>query len=236
MASDLRHTTADGIVWARGMFKGADAWARVVSDSDDAEPYGNSEGKVCIKYKNTPKANWYWGARDSLKLHSAEDAVPVPSTRRSKRGMSPDELHAQEEEQRKRPRVAANGKLYGLAAAEENRAVHARGNDRKDKCAKCAKPLSTSAGEFVGFVDIEKERTVKRHFGGDSRRAWSGTFSHVEREFFDLECWEVPKSAQKSLRGLIDIAGFEQVADAALRDRLLCEKLPLVHGARECLQ
>lgn len=232
------HTTKDGIHWVPARFKANDrVWARVLNVGSTAFFIGEGErnrGKACIKYKPTPNPTWYWVDPALLEiLPEGEDSSA--GGRRSKRlrgDVSAEQLAAEEEAERKVPRTAANGKLYGVAPTDESRARFKQGKDLKERCAKCSAALAGD-GAYLGFIETVRERTVRKTYGGDSQRQWSGTFDYNDRDFFHIRCWEVPKAAQRSLRGLVDIAGFDSVpVDAPERAQLLA-RLSDVHGAAE---
>jgi hypothetical protein len=220
------HTTSDGIIWKPAAFKGSAVWARVESEEATEVYISSAQNKACVKYKNTPKAQWYWVTPDFIDLKPAGAEEEGGGPRRSKRGRGSEgeaELARELEEAKKLPRPAENGKLYGIMEGSANRKQFVRGKDLKDKCAKCGGALAGEA--FIAFIEATKSKTVKKSYG-DSGSSWKGTFESRERDFFHLDCWDVPKSAQRSLRGFIDIDGFEG-APEAIKDNIK-EKLPLV--------
>eukprot|EP00035_Acanthoeca_spectabilis_P024975 m.456241 g.456241 ORF g.456241 m.456241 type:complete len:167 (-) comp21020_c0_seq1:3264-3764(-) len=145
--------------------------------------------------------------------------------RRRKRGAEPtEEEKAAEEAEKKRPRHADNGKLYGIVKGSEKRVQNVRGKDFKKKCNKCAdKDLDSE--DYIGFIEASRQKTVSRTYG--EGRNWSATSGWRERNFFCYECWAVPKTAQRSLRGFIDIDGFDDLAPSD-QDKWK-KKLPLVY-------
>lgn len=226
------------------MFKGSAVWVRAVSADDNTHflgQGGTAAGKKCVIYKQTPNPQWYWVQPDLVLPREEGES----SSRRSRRFRDPEQVAAEDEAELKRPRHADNGKLYGIVAAGDDRRAFVRGSDKKDKCKKCDKSLASdfdpNTGEAVdgvspavlGFIEATKEKTVRKRYGGEEQRKWQGTFSHTERDFYHLSCWEVPKTAQRSLRGLIDIMGFDEVVtDKDLRKHIISTKLADVRGAQ----
>eukprot|EP00961_Rhodomonas_salina_P266364 3600662-Rhodomonas_salina.4 len=149
------HVTSDGIIWKPAMFKGSTVWARCETMESTDVYISESSQKACVKYKNTPKANWYWVTPDLIDLKADEAEEEDAGSRRSKRRRGPEaaeEIAREEEADRKRPRPANNGKLYGVMEGSATRKQFVRGKDMKDKCAKCGSAL---AGELhVAFIEV----------------------------------------------------------------------------------
>jgi len=230
----MMHASSDGIIWKPAAFKGQDVWVRVAAE-DDISPYvSESSGKCCVKYKNTPKANWYWSTPDLVEIKAPQaDEEQGDGGRRSKRRRGEDgraEIEREEAERKKLPQPADNGKLYGVMPGSASRKQFVRGKDMKTECAKCGAVLDGQ--EVIGFVEAERSKTVKRRYGDDPRSSsdWSKSVSYSDRAFTCLvPCWEIPKCAQKSLRGLIDIHGYAELPDASkglVRDKLGWEEDP----------
>lgn len=93
------------------------------------------------------------------------------------------ELEREEEERKKLPREANNGKLYGVMLGNASRKAYVRGKDFKQQCAKCGTVLDNEP--CVGFIEGEKSKTVKRRYGDDPRdsKSWKGSFSFTDRMF-----------------------------------------------------
>jgi hypothetical protein len=227
----MAHTTKDGCHWVPSTYKGANVYVRVLGEGSTEFYIGAGErnaGKACFKYKPTQNPQWYWGDPQLLTILPADaaDGGARGGGRRSKRlrgDVSAEERAAEEEAERKIPRTAANGKLYGVAPNL---------NDHKERCPKCAGPLAGDGG-FLGFVENTREKSVKRTYGGDSRREWSKSFECTDRSFYHVRCWDVPKTAQRSLRGLVDIAGFDVVPRDVPERVTILAKLAELHGAAD---
>eukprot|EP00040_Diaphanoeca_grandis_P027948 m.160238 g.160238 ORF g.160238 m.160238 type:complete len:232 (-) comp31177_c0_seq1:2273-2968(-) len=223
------HTSLDGIIWKQATFKGSTVWARVASLDATTVYTSTSDGKACVKYKNTPEPKLYWVSFVDLIELCSDDAVAAADAddggvRRSRRRRPIEEVEREEEEENALPRPAQNGKLYGIVEGSESRNAYARGKDLKKNCAKCDAVLTQA--EHIGFIEATRSKTVNRSYG-DAGTSWKKQFLTRERNFFHIACWEVPKSAQKSLRGFIDVVGYEDCPDNV--KELIKARVPLVH-------
>ena len=231
------------LIFAPAIRRGSPCYVRLAPGSTTEMYQSSADSRVCVKYKLTPKANEYWCQAEEVllkPLDEVEDDEPHGRTTRrsSRRKRSRDEDEEQEEPtntdntqdpEETGPRPASNGHTYGVMAPDEKRKPFAK--DRKvnvNICKACSENLTTQP--YILFIQRPSQKTVRRSYGDLGESKWSTTSISQIREFFcpGTDCWKVPKSAQQSLRGPIDITGLPLVGDEEKQSDFLKDRLPFL--------